>query len=155
MPQDRAGSPYFVAAKRLLPISDCPPAGPSEVIIFADDSVDARLAALDILIECEQGADSGFWLPVQKHWPKGDRCLARISGGYVSGTPAYALAVLSGMNGGIVLAENEHQAYDFINEYAPEHCQMLSREATGICPLSKPHRKYCWANMQLDRWRII
>ena len=49
---------------------------------------------------------------------------------------AYALAVLSGMNGGIVLAENEQQAYDFINEYAPEHCQILARggQASALYP---------------------
>jgi histidinol dehydrogenase len=47
---------------------------------------------------------------------------------------AYALAVLSGMNGGIVLAKNDQQSYDFINEYAPEHCQILSREADKHLP---------------------
>ena len=44
------------------------------------------------------------------------------------------MAVLSGMNGGIVLAESEAQAYDFINEYAPEHCQILSRGADRHLP---------------------
>ncbi len=132
------GSPYFVAAKRLLAgkIGSRLPAGPSEVIIFADDSVDARLAALDILIECEHGADSsGFLVTCSAELAKG---VAAALPDYLAQMSAerqeYALAVLSGMNGGIVLAENEAQAYDFINEYAPEHCQILSRDADRHLP---------------------
>jgi histidinol dehydrogenase len=132
------GSPYFVAAKRLLAgkIGSRLPAGPSEVIIFADDSVDPRLAALDILIECEHGADSsGFLVTCSAEQAKGVEAalpdyLAQMS----AERQEYAMAVLSGMNGGIVLAESEAQAYDFINEYAPEHCQILSREADRHLP---------------------
>ncbi|MFM6899749.1 MAG: histidinol dehydrogenase, partial [Microcystis panniformis] len=38
------------------------PAGPSESIVLADESSDARLAALDLLIEAEHGADSAALL---------------------------------------------------------------------------------------------
>jgi len=34
------------------------PAGPSDSIVLADESTDARLAALYLLIEAEHGADS-------------------------------------------------------------------------------------------------
>ena len=57
------GSPWFVAAKQILSsqISSRLPAGPSEVMILVDDTIDPALAALDILIECEHGSDSsGF-----------------------------------------------------------------------------------------------
>ena len=57
------GSPWFVAAKKILSdeIASRLPAGPSEVIVMADDTVSPKLAALDILIESEHGADSsGF-----------------------------------------------------------------------------------------------
>ena len=40
----------------------------------------------------------------------------------------YALTVLSGTNGGIVLTKTAEQAYQFINNYAPEHCQILSKQ---------------------------
>ncbi len=39
----------------------------------------------------------------------------------------YASTVLSGDSGGIVLTESPQQAYDFINDYAPEHLQILSK----------------------------
>ncbi|RUV54767.1 histidinol dehydrogenase, partial [Mesorhizobium sp. M5C.F.Ca.IN.020.14.1.1] len=58
------GSPWVVAAKRLLAgvIDPGLPAGPSEAIILADDSVHGGLAALDLLIEAEHGPDSSAYL---------------------------------------------------------------------------------------------
>ena len=38
----------------------------------------------------------------------------------------YARTVLTGENGGIILADTNEKAYEFINDYAPEHCQVLS-----------------------------
>ncbi len=126
------GSPYFVAAKRLLAdkIDSRLPAGPSEVIILADESANPQLAALDILIECEHGPDSSGFLvtwserlaaEVQQSLPD---YLARMS----AERQRYAIEVLSGTNGGIVLANSAEQAYEFINDYAPEHCQILSKQ---------------------------
>ncbi len=53
-----------MAAKRLLSdvIDPGIPAGPSESIIFADETVDGRLAALDLLVEAEHGPDSSAYL---------------------------------------------------------------------------------------------
>ena len=38
------------------------------------------------------------------------------------------------MKGGIVLTRTPEEAYDFINDYAPEHCQILSRDADSHLP---------------------
>lgn len=58
------GSPWIVAAKRILAgvIDTGLPAGPSEAMIFADDTVHGGLAALDLLIEAEHGPDSSAYL---------------------------------------------------------------------------------------------
>ena len=58
------GSPWVVAAKRLLAdrIDPGPPAGPSEAIVFADETADGRICALDLLVEAEHGPDSSAWL---------------------------------------------------------------------------------------------
>ena len=58
------GSPYLVAAKKLLSHRIDPGilAGPSESIILADETADGRLAALDLLIEAEHGPDSSCFL---------------------------------------------------------------------------------------------
>ena len=127
------GSPWFVAAKKLLSdqIASRLPAGPSEVIVMADGSVSPRLAALDILIETEHGPDSSGFLVT---WSKALAEAARtaIPEFYEKMSQErvdYASTVLSGPRGGIVLTRTKEQAYEFINRYAPEHCQILSKEA--------------------------
>jgi histidinol dehydrogenase len=126
------GSPWVVAAKRLLAgvIDPGLPAGPSEAIILADDSVHGGLAALDLLIEAEHGPDSSAYLvthsrrvaqealaALPEHW-------ARMSEQRV----AFSTAVLTGACGGIVLTGSIEESYRFINDYAPEHLEILSAD---------------------------
>ncbi len=126
------GSPWVGAAKRLLShiIDTGTPAGPSEVIILADDSVSGKLAALDLLVEAEHGPDSSAYLVT---WNRhvAEEALAAIPeywkhmGALRVG---YSSTVLSGSMGGIVLARDEADAIAFCNEYAPEHLEVLSKE---------------------------
>ncbi len=127
------GSPWFVAAKQVLSskISSRLPAGPSEVIILVDDTIDPALAALDILIECEHGNDSsGFIVTWSEQIAK--KIIEKIPY-YISKLSEeranYASTVLSGSQGGIVIAESKSQAIKFINDFAPEHLQILSEDA--------------------------
>ena len=126
------GSPWVAAAKRLVShmIDIGTPAGPSELIVLADDTVDGRLAALDLLIESEHGPDSSAFLVT---WSR------RVANEAFAAIPEYwkmmgeqrvsfSSAVLSGAIGGIVLARDEDEAMAFVNDYAPEHLQVLSRE---------------------------
>ena len=126
------GSPWLVAAKRLLAdkITSRLPAGPSDTIVFADQTVNPRLAAMDLLIESEHGTDSSAFLVTTSR---------EVAEGAIKALPDFwttmgerwvqhSSAVLSGENGGVILADDLQQAYDFINDYAPEHCQVLSEE---------------------------
>jgi len=126
------GSPWVAMAKRLVShlIDTGTPAGPSELIVFADDTADGRLAGLDLLIESEHGPDSSAFLvtwsrrvaeearaAIPTYWQKmGEQRVA------------YSSAVLSGPIGGIVLAPDPEAAIAFVNDYAPEHLEVLSRE---------------------------
>ena len=128
----RAGQPWFVAAKRLLAdkIDSRLPAGPSEVIVLADETANPELAALDILIETEHGPDSSGFLSLGLSSLL-KRFLASLPTYLAQMSPLrqdYALTVLSGTNGGIVLTKTAEQAYQFVNNYAPEHCQILSKQ---------------------------
>jgi len=124
------GSPWVVAAKRLLAgvIDPGLPAGPSEGMVLADNTVHGGLAALDLLIEAEHGPDSSAWLvtdservvaealeALPQHW-------ARMTEKRVE----FSRTVLTGKSGGIVLAESMADACAFVNEYAPEHLEILS-----------------------------
>jgi histidinol dehydrogenase len=126
------GSPWVGAAKRLLShlIDTGPPAGPSEVIILADESVSGKLAALDLLVEAEHGPDSSAYLVT---WSKrvAEEALAAIPDFWKQMGElrvSYSSTVLGGSMGGIVLARDEADALAFCNEYAPEHLEVLAKE---------------------------
>lgn len=126
------GSPWVVAAKRLLSgvIDAGLPAGPSEAIIFADDTVSGGLAALDVLIEAEHGPDSSAYIvthsrrvaeealaALPEHW-------SRMSEQRVE----FSKKVLTGKFGGIILTSSLDESIDFVNAYAPEHLEILSTD---------------------------
>jgi histidinol dehydrogenase len=126
------GSPWVVAAKRRVAhlMDTGTPAGPSELIVLADDSADGRLAALDLLIESEHGPDSSAYLVT---WSRrvAEEALAAIPGYWESmgeQRRGFSATVLGGPIGGIVLARDEAEAIAFVNDYAPEHLEILSAE---------------------------
>lgn len=126
------GSPWVAMAKRMVShlIDTGTPAGPSELIVFADDTADGRLAGLDLLIEAEHGPDSSAFLVT---WSRSVAEAARAAIPTYWQTMgeqrvAFSSAVLSGPIGGIVLAPDQEAAIAFVNDYAPEHLAVLSRE---------------------------
>ncbi|RWN02029.1 MAG: histidinol dehydrogenase [Mesorhizobium sp.] len=126
------GSPWVVAAKRLLAgvIDPGLPAGPSEAIILADDSVHGGLAALDLLIEAEHGPDSSAYLVTHSR-RVAEEALAALPEHWARMTDqrvAFSTAVLTGACGGIVLTASIEDSYRFINDYAPEHLEILSTD---------------------------
>jgi histidinol dehydrogenase len=124
------GSPWVVAAKRLLAgvIDTGVPAGPSEALIFADDSVDGGLAALDLLIEAEHGPDSSAFLVTHSRRVAEEARDALTShwSAMSEQRVEFSRAVLTGAHGGIILTPSLAASYDFINDYAPEHLEILS-----------------------------
>ena len=126
---------YGAAAKKLLygRIDVGLPAGPSEAIILADDSVPAKLAASDLLIEAEHGPYSAALLVT----PDEDfgREVAREAAELVEQLPdkqqEFTSRVLTNY-GGIVLVDTLDEACDFVNEYAPEHLEVLTREPHAL-----------------------
>ncbi|MCR4266539.1 histidinol dehydrogenase [Nitratireductor sp. ZSWI3] len=124
------GSPWVVAAKRLLAgvIDPGLPAGPSESVILADSTVHGGLAAMDLLIEAEHGPDSSAWLVtdsealIEEALEALPELWSRMSEMRVD----FSRTVLTGRSGGIILAESMADACAFVNEYAPEHLEILS-----------------------------
>ena len=126
------GSPWVVAAKRLLAgiIDTGTPAGPSEAIVLADETADGRMAALDLLIEAEHGPDSSAYLVTTSRKVAED-AIAALPDHWARMGPQrveFSEAVLNGPRGGIVLAPSIEEAYHFVNDYAPEHLEILSAE---------------------------
>ncbi|PWE53490.1 histidinol dehydrogenase [Metarhizobium album] len=126
------GSPWVVAAKRLLSgvIDPGLPAGPSEAVIFADDTVHGGLAALDLLIEAEHGPDSSAYLITHSR-RVADEALKALPEHWSRMTEqrvAFSRAVLTGKYGGIILTSSLQESYDVVNAYAPEHLEILSTD---------------------------
>lgn len=126
------GSPWVVAAKQQLAglIDPGLPAGPSEAIIFADESVHGGLAALDVLIEAEHGPDSSAYIVTHSR-RVAEEALAALPEHWAKMTEQrveFSKAVLCGKNGGIILTRSLEDSYRFINDYAPEHLELLSTE---------------------------
>lgn len=126
------GSPWVVAAKRIVAdyIDTGTPAGPSETIVFADATSTGRLAALDLLIEAEHGDDSGAFL-VTTSEDVAREALAAIPVFWQdmgAERVGYTQAVLGSDRGGILVAKDDAEAFAFINDYAPEHLQILSKD---------------------------
>lgn len=125
------GSPWFVAAKRLLvgKIDSRLPAGPSESIVLADESANPKLAAMDLIIESEHGPDGSAFLVT---WSR------QVAEQAIAAIPEYwkkmgeqrvefSSTVLCGNSGGVVLTRTPEEAYAFINDYAPEHLEVISK----------------------------
>ncbi len=126
------GSPFVVAAKRLLAgvIDTGTPAGPSESIVFADETADGRLAALDLLIEAEHGPDSSAYLVTHVR-EVAEAAMAALPGWWAEMPEqrvSFSRAVLTGPRGGVVLTRSVEESYAFVNDYAPEHLEVLSAD---------------------------
>ena len=155
------GSPWVVAAKRLLSdiIDPGLPAGPSEAIIFADDSVPGGLAALDLLIEAEHGPDSSAYLVTHSR-RVAEEAMAALPDHWAKMTAQreeFSKIVLTGPYGGILLTSSVEESYQFINDYAPEHLELLSTEPfTHLGHITEaaeilmgPHTPVCIGNFSL------
>lgn len=103
------------------------PAGPSEVLVIADDGADPRFVAADLLAQAEHGPDSQ--VVVVTTTPE---LLARIEsevGRQVALLPRESIAVQAlEKSFGIVLPSLE-EAVEFSNVYAPEHLILSVRDS--------------------------
>lgn len=125
------GSSYVTAAKRLLygTVDVGLPAGPSESIILTDEHVDPRLAALDLLVEAEHGPESAAILVT--HSRQVAEQALEILPEYIAQLPEwrqkFVTNVLSNY-GGVLLTNSLNESIDFVNDYAPEHLEVLTRD---------------------------
>ena len=134
------GNSYATAAKRVLAnyIDAGLPAGPSECIILADEKADPEKVALDWMIEAEHGPDSASILVthsaelVEKAIPIVERQLAKISEKrrdfITKGFSTY---------GGAIITDSLEESIAFVNEYAPEHMEVMTEKPFEVLPKIK------------------
>lgn len=134
------GNSYATAAKRVLAnyIDAGLPAGPSECIILADENADPEKVALDWMIEAEHGPDSASILVtnsaelVEKAIPIVERQLEKIS----DKRRSFVNTVFS-TYGGAVITDSLEESIAFVNEYAPEHMEVMTEKPFEVLPKIK------------------
>ena len=134
------GNAYVNAAKRLLyGVLDVGlPAGPSEAIILADEHADPRIVALDLLIEAEHGPDSSSLLVT--HSRELAEAVARLMPEMLAKLPEEKrrfLETVFNNYGGIVLTATLEESIRFINDFAPEHLEILTADPFSVLPQIK------------------
>ncbi|MGM0376758.1 MAG: histidinol dehydrogenase [Bacteroidota bacterium] len=123
------GNSYVTAAKQLISLEGTAidlPAGPSEVLVMADESADPAFVASDLLSQAEHGPDSQAILvttseslitQTRKEIENQLASLARAE------TTQKALA-----HSRMILLKNPDEMIAFANQYAPEHLILSVRD---------------------------
>jgi histidinol dehydrogenase len=109
-------------------------AGPSEVVVVADDTTPVELAAIDVIVQAEHGPDGLAWLVT---WSDDvadavTEAVARL----VAESPRRADLESTLAGGGYAaVVDGPEQAMAVANAIAPEHLQLMCAEAEDLLPL--------------------
>lgn len=129
------GNQYVTAAKQLSTkkgVAIDMPAGPSEVLVYADESAIPEFVAADLLSQAEHGIDSQVILVTiseklaKKILVEVDKQLEKL--------PRKEIAVKALENSVAVVMPNQDKAIDLINDYAPEHLIIVVNDEDEVVP---------------------
>lgn len=127
------GNQYVTKAKQLVMedgVAIDMPAGPSEVLVLADETSNPAFVAADLLSQAEHGEDSQVILVVNKESLIGP--IQREIENQISVLPRKAIAEKALMNSNVILIDNQSDAISFVNEYAPEHLIINTKNADDV-----------------------
>ncbi|HVM49142.1 MAG TPA: histidinol dehydrogenase [Candidatus Acidoferrum sp.] len=128
------GNAYVVAAKRLVVghvAIDLLP-GPSELLVVADDTADAKFVAADMLAQAEHGTGhERVWLVTSS-----GKLLKAVEKEVARQLPKLArrefIRENLDRNGWLILVKTLDDAIGLANELAPEHCEVILRGARKV-----------------------
>ena len=116
------GNQFVTVAKQLATkfgVAIDMPAGPSELLVVADDSANASFVASDLLSQAEHGADSQVIL-VSTSIDLINKVSSEIQK-QVLDLPRVDIATKAIENSKSIFLKNDQIALDLINQYGPEH----------------------------------
>ncbi len=123
------GNQYVTVAKQLATqfgVAIDMPAGPSELLVVADDSAIPAFVASDLLSQAEHGIDSQVIL-VSTSKTLIDEVEAAIQS-QLEVLPRKAIAEKAIANSKLIFVENDKIALELINEYSPEHFIICTKD---------------------------
>lgn len=116
------GNQYVMAAKQQVSLHEVAidmPAGPSEVLVVADEKANPVFVAADLLSQAEHGADSQVLLVTTSDWML-ERVREEVQV-QLEQLPRRELAVRSLEHSKLILVRSMEEAMELANAYAPEH----------------------------------
>lgn len=116
------GNQYVTVAKQIATkygVAIDMPAGPSELLVMADDSANAAFVAADLLSQAEHGIDSQVLLVSTSK--KLIREVEMEVEKQIKLLPRQEIASKAIANSKLIFVVDNQTAVDLINEYAPEH----------------------------------
>jgi histidinol dehydrogenase len=132
------GNQYVTKAKQLVAMEGMAidmPAGPSEVLVYADKDASPDFIAADLLSQAEHGEDSQVVLVTNDK-----DLLSKVSEAVniqLALLPRKELATVSLSNSRSIYFVSEATAFEFINQYAPEHLIINCENADAKLKLVK------------------
>ncbi|MBU1089650.1 histidinol dehydrogenase [Patescibacteria group bacterium] len=129
------GNPWVTEAKKQLSdkVAIDMPAGPSEILILADDTAVPKFVAADLLSQAEHAASSKSILATTSEKLAGE-VEAEIEKQISELKRDVILKEAWRLGGEILIAKNLGEAIDFTNEYAPEHLEICVENPESILP---------------------
>ena len=130
------GNQYVTAAKQFAQLSGVAidmPAGPSEVLIIADNTCNPTFVAADLLSQAEHGADSQV-IVLSDNETVIDNTLVALEQ-QLKALPRKGIAEKALGNSKAILLKSIKECIEFSNLYAPEHLILAVNEARNLIPL--------------------
>ena len=129
------GNRYVTTAKTMVQnkVAIDMPAGPSEVLVIADETANPSFVAADLLAQAEHGTDSQAIL-VSTSKEIIEKTLLEIEN-QLSILPRREIAAKAIENSYAILVDNTGRAMDFSNEYAPEHLILATENFESLISL--------------------
>jgi histidinol dehydrogenase len=109
-------------------------AGPSEVVVVADESTPVECAAIDVVVQAEHGPDGLAWLVT---WSESALAAINEAIGRFVETAARKAEISSTLDSGgfAVLVDGPAEAMAVANEIAPEHLELCCADPGRLVPL--------------------
>lgn len=124
----------FVTAAKLIASSNISTdmvAGPTELLIYADSTADPRLVAIDLISQAEHSTDTICGL-VTTSDKMASQVQAQVQLVAEKITRSDIVKNSLQSSGFVAVCKNESACVEFVNEFAPEHLEILCKKADVI-----------------------
>jgi histidinol dehydrogenase len=109
-------------------------AGPSEVVVVADETTPPTFAAIDVIVQAEHGPDGLAWLVT---WSEeaAEKICAEVERLVAESPRRDEIEATLDDGGYCVLVDSPEQAIELSNAVAPEHLELLCADPERLVPL--------------------